>query len=274
MNRYTWRTGLLEIVMILVTLLFAAPLWMLLSTAFRSAPQIAKSPFGLPDFGNWSNFQTAWMTGGLGHAFVNSLIITGVSVVLLVVLGASASYYFARSVGRSGNRWYLFVLTGVMIPGQLGILPLYRTFAQLSLTGSLFSVIAVSVGVHLPLTVLLYTGFMRQLPADYEEAARLDGATPWQAFVRVVAPLMLPVTGTVVILTTVAIWNEFFTPLIYLSGTQNVTVPVQIFSFVGEFTANWGAIFAGLLLASLPLLILFFLLQRYVIRGFAGGLRG
>lgn len=274
MNRYTWRTGVLEVVMILFTALYAVPLWMLLSVSFRSAPAIAAVPLGLPDPTYLANFSTVWTQGNLGRAFLNSIIVTVASVVAIVVLGATASYYFARSVGKGGSRWFLFVVAGIMIPVQLGVLPLYQTFTALGLNGSLFSVIAVNAGTQLPLSVLLYTGFMRQLPEDYEEAARIDGASTWRTFTRVVIPLMLPATGTVVILTTVAIWNEFFTPLIYLSGTPNVTVPVQIFSFVGEFSTNWGAVFAGLLLASLPVLVLFFTLQRYVIRGFASGLRG
>jgi raffinose/stachyose/melibiose transport system permease protein len=273
-TRYTWRTGLLELVMIAVTAVFAVPLWLLISTAFRTAPQIAQSPWGPPDFGDLSNFRTAWDQAGLGRAFVNSIAITVVSVVVLVVLGAAASYFFARSLRSWANRLFLLVVVGIMIPGQIGVLPLYRTFAQLNMAGSTASVILFSVGTLLPFTVLLYTSFMRQLPTDYEEAARIDGASSWQAFRKVVVPLLLPVTGTVVILDGVAIWNDFFTPLIYLNGTPNATLPVQIFTFVGDQTANWGAIFAGLLLASLPMLILYFVFQRYVIRGFSGGLRG
>jgi raffinose/stachyose/melibiose transport system permease protein len=274
MTRYSWRTGLLEIVMIAVTAAFAVPLWLLISTAFRTAPQIAQSAWGLPDLAYLGNFRTAWDQAGLGQAFVNSIVITVVSIAVLVLLGASASYFFARSLRRWSNRLFLLVVVGVMIPGQIGVMPLYRTFAELKMAGSTASVIVFSVGTLLPFTVLLYTSFMRQLPPDYEEAARIDGASSWQAFRMVVVPLLLPVTGTVVILDGVAIWNDFFTPLIYLNGTPNATLPVQIFSFVGDQTANWGAIFAGLLMASLPLLILYFIFQRYVIRGFSGGLRG
>jgi raffinose/stachyose/melibiose transport system permease protein len=273
-SRYSWRTGLLEIVMIAVTAAFAVPLWLLISTSFRTAPQIAQSAWGFPDFAYLGNFQTAWDQAGLGHAFVNSIVITVVSIAALVVLGASASYFFARNLRRWSNRLFLLIIVGIMIPGQIGVMPLYRTFAQLNLAGSTASVIVFSVGTLLPFTVLLYTSFMRQLPPDYEEAARIDGASSWQAFRRVVVPLLLPVTGTVVILDGVAIWNDFFTPLIYLNGTPNATLPVQIFSFVGDQTANWGAVFAGLLMASLPMLVLYFIFQRYVIRGFSGGLRG
>lgn len=272
MTRYSWRTGLLEVFMIAVTALFAVPLWLLISTAFRTAPQTAASPWGLPDY--LGNFSTAWGQAGLGRAFVNSIVIAAVSIAVLVVLGAAAGYYFARSARRWSHGLFLLVIVGIMIPGQIGVMPLYRTFAELQMAGSTVSVILFSIGTLLPFTVLLYTAFLRQLPPDYEEAARIDGATSWQAFRRVVVPLLLPITGTVVILDGVTVWNDFFTPLIYLNGTPNATLPVQIFSFVGDQTSNWGAIFAGLLMASLPMLILYFVFQRYIIRGFASGLRG
>lgn len=274
MGRYTWRTGVLEVGMVLVAALFAVPLWMLISTAFRTAPQISSSPMGVPTSLYLGNFSTAWAQGALGPAFLSSIIITLSSLALLVVIGATASYYFARSTSRLAKPSYLLIIAGIMVPAQVGVFPLYSLFKRVGLAGTQVSVIVFSVGVLLPLTVLLYTNFVRQLAVDFEEAAQLDGATSFQAFRHVVMPLLLPVTGTVIILDGVAIWNDFFTPLIYLGGTPRATLPVQIFSFVGEYSSNWGAIFAGLLLSSAPVLILYFGLQRYVIRGFSGGLRG
>ncbi|GAB3611688.1 carbohydrate ABC transporter permease [Humibacter ginsengisoli] len=274
MKRYTWRTFIVEIVMVAAALIFVFPLWMLISVGFRSAPEVVANPLGAPTSLYLDNFVQAWQTGGLGPAFINSILITATTVTILVIVGASASYYFARALGKASNRWYLFVIAGMMVPFQIGVLPLYRLFTQVGLAGNPLSVILLNAGVQLPITVILYTGFMRQLPAEYEEAARVDGASSFQVFLRVVAPLLLPVTGTVIILDGIAIWNEFFTPLLYLGGTPNVTVPVQIYGFVGEYTADWGKIFAGLLMASLPVLIVFFIFQRYMIRSFGSGLKG
>lgn len=274
MYRYTWRTGVVETVMIIVTAVFVFPLWMLISVGFRDAVSVAKNPFGVPTSFYLDNFKLAWTQGGLGPAFLNSFYITSVSVAILVLIGASASYYFARTTGRWGSRWYGLVAAGMMVPFQIGVLPLYRAFADAGLAGNPLSVIIFNAGIHLPLTVILYTGFMKQIPIEYEEAARVDGASPFQTFWRVIVPLLLPVTGTVIVLDGVSIWNEFFTPLLYLGGTPNVTVPVQIYSFVGEFSTNWGQVFAGLLMASLPILIVFFIFQRYMIRSFGSGLKG
>ncbi|SEP72993.1 carbohydrate ABC transporter permease [Microlunatus flavus] len=274
MRRYSSRTFLLEIVMVAAALVFVFPLWMLISVGFRSSADVARNPLGAPTSLYLDNFVEGWRSGALGPAMVNSVIIVVSAVVILVVVGAAASYYFARSSGRTGGRLYLVVAAGLMVPFQIGVLPLYRLFTQVGLAGNPLSVILFNAGIQLPLTVLLYTGFMRQLPVEYEEAARVDGATSWQVFRRVIVPLLLPVTGTVVILDGIAIWNEFFTPLLYLGGTGNVTLPVQIYNFAGEYGADWGRIFAGLLLASIPVLIVFFVFQRYIIRSFGSGLKG
>lgn len=274
MYRYTWRTGIVEGLMVLVTAVFVFPLWMLISVGFRSSADVAQNPVGLPTSLYLDNFKLAWQQGGLGGAFINSFYITAVAVAALVVIGACGSYYFARSSGRAGRRWYGIVAAGMMVPFQIGVLPLYRAFSDIGLAGNPLSVIIFNAGIQLPLTVILYTGFMRQIPIEYEEAARVDGASTFQIFWRIIVPLLLPVTGTVIVLDGVSIWNEFFTPLLYLGGTPNVTVPVQIYSFVGDYSTDWGEVFAGLLLASLPILILFFVFQRYMIRSFGSGLKG
>jgi raffinose/stachyose/melibiose transport system permease protein len=274
MHRYTWRTGLLELVMIGVAALFVLPLWLLVSVGFRTSADVASHPLGAPTSLYLDNFKNAWRQGNLGPAFLNSVLIAVVAVAILVVLGATAGYYFARSRGRAGRRWYAVVAAGMMVPFQIGVLPLYKLFADIGLSGNPLSVIIFNSGIQLPLTVVLYSGFIRQIPVEYEEAARVDGASSQQIFRRVIVPLLRPVTGTVIILDGVAIWNEFFTPLLYLGGTNHVTLPVQVYGFVGEYSSDWGQIFAGLLIASLPVLLLFFVFQRYMIRSFGNGLKG
>lgn len=273
MLRYNWRTGILEVVMIVVTAAFVFPLWLLISVGFRPSSEVTQNPLAAPTRFDLTNFRLAWEEGTLGTAFLNSIYIAAVTVVALVVVGACAGYYFARA-GKGGRRWYGVVAAGMMVPFQIGVLPLYRTFSALGISANPVSVIIFNIGIQLPLTIILYTGFIRQIPVEYEEAAVVDGARTVQVFRRVIMPLLLPVTGTVIVLDGLAVWNEFFTPLLYLGGTPNVTVPVQIYSFVGEYTSNWGEIFAGLLMASLPILLLFFVFQRYMIRSFGSGLKG
>jgi len=173
-----------------------------------------------------------------------------------------------------GYGLYVLFLLGIILPFQLGMIPLFRFVDDLGLLGSYQGMIVFYTGIQLPFTVFLYTGFIRALPSDYANAALIDGAGHLQAFTKVVFPLLRPITGTVVILNAVFIWNDFLTPLLYLGGSSKETVPVRVFAFVGQYVSDNGLVFAGLVLAALPIIVIFLLLQRYVIKGFAGGLKG
>ncbi|MDM4762053.1 carbohydrate ABC transporter permease [Galbitalea sp. SE-J8] len=273
MNIYTWRSGLREAGTVAVAILFLIPLFALVNMAIKPANS-ATTAFQIDPNVTFANFATAWTQGALGPALVNSFIVAIVTVAGSVVLSALASYPLARFT-RRWSRWtyYLFI-GGLLIPTQLGLLPLYTTMRDLGLLGSLASIILIGIGGQLPFSVFLYTTFMREMPQDYEEAALIDGCGPVRAFISVVFPLLKAVTGTVVILDAVGIWNDFFTPLLFLSGSGNATAPVAIYNFHGQFHTQWPLIFAALCITVLPILVLYFLLQKYIIRGFAGGLKG
>jgi raffinose/stachyose/melibiose transport system permease protein len=272
--RYGRANFLLEIGMIAFTIAFVFPVYLLLTLSFKPQNEVAESPLSLPDSFYTSNYAQAWSEGSLGSAMISSVVITILSVVSLVLLGSLASYVLARRQTRLSYGLYLLFLLGITIPIQIAVIPLYQLARDLNLLGTYTSMIAYYTGILLPFTIFLYTGFLRTLPRGYEEAALVDGASHLQAFTRVVFPLLRPVTGTVIILTAIGIWNDFFTPLLFLAGTDQQTLPVAIFSFVGEYVAHWGAVFAGLVIAAAPILIIFFLFQRYIIKGFASGLKG
>ena len=139
---------------------------------------------------------------------------------------------------------------------------------------SYFGQILLETGLLMPLTVFLYTGFVRTLPKEYEEAAQVDGATQFRTFVRIVFPLLRPITGTVAVLTGVVVWNDFFLPLIFLTGSKYEPLPVAVYSFVGDYASQWNYIFASVVVALVPILGFYLLAQRQLIRGFSGGIRG
>ena len=273
MNRYTWRTGLGEGGMFIVALIFLFPIYILLNMAVRPATD-GSSPLALTTAPTLENFGTAWTQSGLGGAIVNSIIVTVVSVLLIVAISSLAAYPLARiTAGWSSFAFYGFMI-GLLLPFQLGLIPLYTTMRQLGLLGSILPLIIIYVGLRVPFSLFLYVQFLRQIPIDYEEAASLDGANRLQTFGRVVFPLLRPITGTVIILNGLFIWNDFLQPLLYLSGTNNRTVPVAVYSFVGEFTSQWGVIFSALIIGVVPILIAFFFLQKSLIQGLASGVKG
>ncbi|MEV6399910.1 carbohydrate ABC transporter permease [Streptomyces sp. NPDC051907] len=264
----------LELVMAAVAVAFLFPVYALVTLSMKDPRQIADSPLAPPAPPTLGNFGDAWSSASLGPALVNSAVITTVSLLLLVVLGATGAYCLARRARGLGYGLYILFLLGIVLPFQLGMIPLYELVDDLGWLGTYHGMVFFYTGIQLPFTVFLYTGFIRALPPDYAQAALIDGCNHRQAFTQVVFPLLRPITGTVIILNAVFVWNDFFTPLLYLGGSDKETVPVGVFSFVGQYVSDYGLVFAGLVLAALPVLIVFLLLQRYVIKGFAGGLKG
>jgi raffinose/stachyose/melibiose transport system permease protein len=272
MNRYTWRTAGVETVMVAAGLIFLVPVYILFNLAFRSA-NVLSSALSLTTQPTLKNFSTAWQTGGLGSAMLNSVMITAISVVAIVIVAALASYPLARWTSKWSTGLYMFFMIGLLLPYQLIFIPLYQTFAHLGLLG-LWSLMILYIGHQAPFSIFLYTSFLRALPTDYEDAASLDGCGRFQTFRYVVFPLLGPVTGTVVILNLIFIWNDFMTPLLYLEGSGRQTLPVALYSFVGTYTTDWSTIFAGLIVSMVPVLIAYFALQSRIMKGFAGGLKG
>ncbi|WP_225992767.1 carbohydrate ABC transporter permease [Actinomadura rudentiformis] len=272
--RYGLRTLGLELVMIAVAVAFLFPVYALVTMSLKDQKQVAESPLALPSSPTFDNFSNAWTRAELGPALFNSTVITVGSLVALIAIGSFAAYFLSRRASRLGYGLYVLFLLGIVLPFQLGMIPLFKLVDEAGLLGTMQGMIIFYTGIQLPFTIFLYTGFIRALPADYANAALIDGAGHFQAFTRVVFPLLRPITGTVLILNAVFIWNDFFTPLLYLGGSTRETVPVRIFAFVGQYVSDNGLVFAGLVLAALPILAVFLVLQRYVIKGFASGLKG
>jgi raffinose/stachyose/melibiose transport system permease protein len=272
-HRYTWRTLIRELALFALAALWWIPLYFLVTIALKPDLEALASPLSFPSQIELGNFGTAWTEGSLGRALANSVILTVGTVVLLVALGSLCAYTIARRAGAMSTTLYLLFVIGIILPFQLGLVPTYAALRELGLVGTYLGLILFYTGVWMPFSVFLYTGFARALPRDYEEAARVDGASQLRIFWRVVFPLLRPVTGTVAIFTGLIIWNDFFLALIFLSGTDNTPLPVAVYSFVAEFASRWNLVFAAVIVALLPALCFFVVAQRQLIRGFTGGIK-
>ncbi len=273
MKRYTWRTFALEAVMIAAAAVVALPIYVLINLSLRSSSEVA-SPLQPTAAPTLENFQVAWEQGGLAPALGNSLLITTLGTALTVVVSALAAYPLARIARRWSRATFALFIVGLLLPGVLGALPLYQSVRDFGLLGTPWALVIIYGGTGVSFSILLYVGFLRALPPDFEQAALIDGCTPLQAFWYVVLPAMRPVTSTVIVLNAVGTWNDFFTPLLFLSGTSAQTLPVAVTSFVSQYFTDWGVIFAGIIIAIAPVLVFYLFLQRYIINGFAGGLKG
>ena len=273
MSRYRWRTFGLELVMLAVALVVGFPVYVLINLAVR-APSDTSSPIRPTSAPTLSNFSQAWEQGALGGALLNSALVTVLSVAIVLAISALAAYPLARATARWSRGAFLLIMLGLILPFQLAALPLYQTMRDLGLLGSVWALVLFYSGLQVPFTTFLYIGFVRALPRDFEDAALIDGCGPLQAFRYVVVPMLKPITVTALVLNAVFVWNDFFTPLLYLSGSAQQTMPVAVAGFVGQFAADWNLIFAALLISIVPILIVYFALQRSIINGFAGGLKG
>lgn len=276
LDRYNLKTGVREIVFIIIAAFWWLPIYFMAIGSIKPDSQNFAPPFSLPKTVDIHTYSQAWKGSGdgtLGRALQNSLIITIASVLVLIVLGSLAAYVIARANNRVGNTLYVLFVAGILLPYQLAIIPIYSVYRQLGLLGTYAGMVILWTGILLPLTVFLYASFIRALPRDYEEAARVDGASPTRVFVRVVFPLLRPITGTVAILTGLIIWNDFFLSLVFLSGTKNVTLPVVVYSFVGNYAAQWNVVFAMVVVSIVPMLAFFLFAQKNLIRGFTGGIK-
>ena len=276
MFRYTSRTFGRELLLILVAVAWAIPFYLLVMIALKPSDEILTNPVSPPSRADFSNFAQAWEGSAgvsLGSALLNSLIITIGSVVALVAIGSICAYVVARRGGRVGAGLYGLFVVGIILPFQLGIAPAYSALRQVGLAGTYAGMILLYTGLLMPLTVFLYTGFVRTLPRDYEDAAYVDGATRLQTFLRIIFPLLRPITATVAVLTGVMVWNDFFVQLIFLSGSPLQTIPVAVYSFVGEYVSQWNLIFAAVAVSIVPVLAFYLVAQKQLIQGFTGGIK-
>ena len=267
--------GVALLIVLLWSALVVIPLLVLLSVALKSPTDLLNNPLGWPAQFVWSNFVDAWNNAALGQAFLNSVLITAVTLLGLILCGAMAAYPLARFTGPWSQRIYLYFVAGLIVPIQLGLFPLYKEMHDLQLINTYQGAILLYIAINLPFVIFLYTGFIKTVPRELEEAALLDGAGPMRTFWMIVFPLLRPVTATVAITSALSTWNDFFIPLIFLQRDGMQTLPLAIYNFVGQYNNNWSLIFASVIISSLPLIVIFLILQRYFIKGIAAGaLRG
>ncbi|MFC4455413.1 carbohydrate ABC transporter permease [Deinococcus sonorensis] len=271
---YQRRQSGLEVGLWVLALLWSIPFLFLIVISVKPTEELFGKALSLPSRIDLSSYVGAWTQGGMGRALLSSVIITGGSVLGLLALSSAAAYVLARRTSNASGPLLLVFVVGLIVPAQLGLIPTYSAFRHLGLVGGYTGMILLNVSLWLPLAVFLYYGFLKQLGHEYEEAAQIDGATPAQTFTRVVFPLLRPVTGTVAILCGMLIWNDFFNPLVFLSGTQKTPLPVAVYSFVGQFATRWNYVFAAVMISLVPALAFFVVAQRQLIQGFSGGVKG
>ncbi|EAZ84423.1 carbohydrate ABC transporter permease [Lysinibacillus sp. FSL M8-0216] len=266
-----WFRPFYYLVVFTVATISLYPILLMILSSFKKSVDIYKDPLGFPSSFSLDTYRTLLSKIPFTTYFLNSLFVSVVSVVLIVVVCSLASFYIARFKFSWNHALFFIFLLGMMIPIKLGIVPLFILMRDLGLINSLWSLILMNTATGIPLSILILTGFFKTMPSELEEAARMDGAGNLRVLWYVVLPLMRPALGTVVIINFIAAWNDFFFPLIFITEKMKRTIPVGMMSLFGEHSADWGSLFAGLTLASLPMILLFFIASKQFMEGLTAG---
>jgi raffinose/stachyose/melibiose transport system permease protein len=263
------RTTLLQrlpgwAILALWTLVVFLPLYALFVSCFKTTAQIYANPIGLPETWSLSNFISAWEKASLGRNLINSLIVTVASVLFTIVVSAMAAYPLSRYRLAWNSPMLALFLAGIMLPIRLASVELFTLMKQLNLLDSLLGLVCVYVAIRIPFAIFIFANFMRTLPRELEEAARIDGANEFRILFDIILPVVMPAVSIVAIFTAIAVWNDFFFPLIFIFDDANKTVPLAITSFVGQFRTDWGMVFASLAISLAPVLAMYLMLARQI----------
>lgn len=263
--------GLLHVPLIILAITALFPLALLFVNSVKSDAAIKANAFTLPDGLHWDNFVHAWQTANYGPAFRNSLIVSVASVALVCLLGGLCAYGLARFQMRAVNIILVYLLFSFSLPGLLYLVPLFILWHVLGLIDTLQGIILIYTAQYLPFSIMLLRSYFLGLPRDLEEAARIDGASEFGVFRRIIIPLAWPAFASVGLIVGIWTWNEFVFALTFLPSQDMQTVAVRYTSFSGQYTQDLAASTAAATIMILPAMVLFLLLQKRFIAGMTAG---
>ncbi|BBI36517.1 carbohydrate ABC transporter permease [Cohnella abietis] len=261
----------LPAVLLIWSIVVFIPFYLVVTMSLKSPIDLQLSPLSWPSSLQFANYWKAWTQANLGHSFMNSILITATSVILIVILSSMAAYPLARRTEKWSAMLYVYFLAGIMVPFQLAMIPLYKLLKALHLIGEYAGAIMIYSAMGISFAVFLYVSFFKTVPREIEESAQIDGCGPFRLFWVILFPLIKPISSTVVIINSLFIWNDFFIPMLFLQNKAMRNVPLSLFTFTSEYSNNWMLIFAAVVIGSLPLILLFILLQKHFIQGIASG---
>jgi multiple sugar transport system permease protein/raffinose/stachyose/melibiose transport system permease protein len=268
---------LLLVPVLAYTIFSAGPYLWTATMSLRTTDEIHRSHYGLPLPAHWDKYHRAWTEFGYATYFRNSAVVTVAAVLLVTVLGAMAAFAFARRRYAFPGREPLFLLVflSIMFPPQIMLLALFQILVQYKLFNTLTGLVLVYAATELPLTIYLLRAFFAQIPSELEEAARMDGCGDWSLFWRVMLPMALPAVATTVILNFIYFWNEFLYAVVFITRQQSRTLPLAIQFLVSDQYFDIGMLATGLMISTLPVLVLYLFLSEWFVKGMtAGAIKG
>ncbi|QNL96408.1 carbohydrate ABC transporter permease [Treponema sp. Marseille-Q4132] len=264
-------TAIRYVILSLLAFTTLFPLVWMLYSSFKSNPEIIQSSIALPKKLHFENYINAWNTANIGKYFFNSVFVTIVSIVFVVIVGSMAAYVLAKFKFRGRHVIMMLFTIGMLIPLQAVLVPLFSQMKNLHLLNTLKSLIIVYTAFALPLAIFLLESFMQAFPDSIIEAALIDGASVPRIFFTIVMPMAHPTIATVIILSFLNNWKEFSFALVFINSEAKKTLPLGLYNFLGAYTADYAGLMAALVIATIPTFALYILLQNQVINGMTAG---
>jgi raffinose/stachyose/melibiose transport system permease protein len=263
-------------ILILWSLVVLLPVWMMLINSVKpNQREVFRSPLGLPSHFSFDGYVNAWTAGKFDLYFRNSLVVAVVSLLFILFIGSLAAYALANWRSRVSSILYLYFIAGLMIPIRLGTINLFQIIQALGMSDKLTGLIFVYIAMGLPIATFVLTSFIRSVPIELTEAARIDGASEWRIYRSVVLPLIRPALATVTIFNVIPIWNDLWFPLIFIRNQDARTVTLGVTLLFGQYQTDWTRALAALSMAAVPVLIAYLLMSGQFIKGLtAGALKG
>lgn len=257
------RDWSMHIILLVWTILIIVPILWVIMNSFKTSASILTEPYALPIPPQIENYEKAWGEAGLGRGFLNSIYITALSVISIVFFAALPAYVMARKVFRGKNVVYYYFISGLMFPTFVAMVPLFLLMNNLNLLDSHIGLLLVYTAYSLPFTIFILFAFFRTLPKSLEEAAVIDGAGPYRTFFSVMLPLAKPGLISAAIFNVVGIWNEYVISLILIQSPELKTLPVSVANLmlVMQYKTDWGALYAGLIMSIIPVVIIYLIFQ-------------
>ncbi|WP_308638161.1 carbohydrate ABC transporter permease [Paenibacillus silvisoli] len=269
-QRYTPLVLAFELVCIVIALLFLTPFYFLLINSFKKLSAILLNAATLPASWGLDNFRRAWVAIDFPSVFAHSVIITALSVGCLVVVASMSAYRLVRRPTAFNKFLFTVYVAAMIIPFQSVMLPLMRITSLFELRGHVYGIVICYIGFGISLSMFLFHGFIKSVPLEIEEAAVVDGCSPYGVYWRIVFPLLKPIAVTVIILNVLWIWNDYLLPVLVINDNFT-TIPLAVQKFFGQYLRKWDLAMASLTLSTVPIIVFFLFLQKYIIQGITAG---
>lgn len=258
-------------IMIVYVILILYPLYNMVISSFRSTRDIIGAPFSFPKSIDFKNYRIVWIEKHFNRYFMNSLLVTVCAMTFVLILGSMAAFGISRYTYKLNTMVYMLFLSGIMLPLKASIIPLFMIVKRLGLMDKPLAIILIFIATGIPSTVFILSGFMKGIPADLENAARIDGCNDLGIFTRVILPICTPSIALVTIYNSVPIWNDFFFPLVFIQSDAYKTLPVGLSTFIGQHDTNWSMMFTGLAISIVPMIMMYLFMSKYFIKGMTAG---